>query len=109
MPTNEEVIDELRNEVAKLKSDLARLNGMCKSESENTTDHIKYIYNYLQKLDDRGVADLNLIAETVTVLRDAISPVEEKIFPGVAKAREQLATIAARQKFVTEEKDKKKP
>src|ERR1700730_13525853 len=109
MPTNEELIDELRNEVARLKSDLARLNGMCKSESENTTDHIKYIYNYLKMLDDRSVADLNLVAETMTVLRDAISPMEERLFPGVAKAREQLAAIAANREFVTEQKDKKRP
>jgi hypothetical protein len=103
------VIDELKNEIARLKSDLAKLNGMCKSDSENTTDHIKYIYNYLKMLDDRSVADLNLVAETMTVLRDAIHPMEEKIFPGVAKAREQLAAIAANRAFATEEKNKKAP
>jgi len=104
---DQDTIDELKNEIARLKSDLAQLNGMCKSESENTTDHIKYIYNYLKMLDDRSVADLNLVAETMTVLRDAISPMEEKIFPGVAKAREQLAVIAASREFVAEEKNKK--
>lgn len=106
---DQDTIDELKNEIARLKSDLAKLNGMCKSESENTTDHIKYIYNYLKMLDDRSVADLNLVAETMTVLRDAISPMEERLFPGVAKAREQLAAIAANREFVTEQKDKKRP
>jgi hypothetical protein len=104
---NDDVIDELKNEIAILKSDLAKLNGMCKSESENTTDHIKDIYNYLKMLDDRSVADLNLTAETMTILRDAISPIEEKVFPGVAKAREQLAAIAAKRDFVAQEKNKK--
>jgi len=104
---DQDTLDELKNEIARLKSDLAKLNSMCKSESENTTDHIKYIYNYLKMLDDRSVADLNSIAETMTVLRDAISPMEEKFFPGVAKAREQLAAIAASREFVAEERKKK--
>jgi septal ring factor EnvC (AmiA/AmiB activator) len=113
---SQDIIDELKseiasqkNEIARLKSDLAKLNGMCESESKDVTDHIKYIYKYLKMLDDRSVADLNLVAETMTVLRDAISPMEEKIFPGVAKAREQLAAIAANREFVTEGKNKKRP
>jgi hypothetical protein len=82
---------------------------MCKSDSENTTEHIKHIYNYLKVLDDRSTTDLNLVAESMTVLRDAISPVEEKLFPGVAKAREQLATIVASPELATGGKGNKKP
>ncbi len=90
---DQDTIDELKNEIARLKSDLAQLNGMCKSESENTTDHIKYIYDYLKKLDDRSVADLNLVAETMTVLRDAISPMEEKLFPASPKLASNLGRL----------------
>ena len=99
----------LKNDIARLSSDLKLLNGTFESESENNTEHIVYIYKYLKLLDDRSVADLNLVAESMMVLRDAISPIEEKVFPGVAKAREQLAAIVASREFATEEKDKKKP
>lgn len=105
---DQNIIDELKKEIARLRSDLEHLNGMCKSDSEDTTDHIKYIYKYLKMLDDRSVSDLNLMAETMIVLRDAIDPMEERLFPGVAKAREQLAAIVATRKAELKEKDNKK-
>jgi hypothetical protein len=90
---NDDVIDELKKEIATLKSDLAMLNGMCKSESENTTEHIKYVYNYLKVLDDRSLKDFELLIEYLVVITDSVSPLEEKLFPGVSKARQQLAAI----------------
>lgn len=90
---NQDVIVELKNEIARLRSDLEYLNGMCKLDAEDTTDHIKYIYKYLKMLDDRSIADLKLLVEYLVVIQDSISPLEEKLFPGVSKARQQLAAI----------------
>jgi hypothetical protein len=106
---NEDIIEELKREIARLRSDLDILNGACKSESENTTGHIKYIYKYLKLLDDRGVAHRKSVAEVLMVHRDAIAPIEEKIFPGVNKARGQLATIMENQKPAAQPKDEKEP
>jgi len=111
---NDDVIDELKKEIANLKGQifslctgLKVLNETYESESESNTEHIVHIYKYLKLLDDRSVADLNLVAESMMVLRDAVSPIEEKLFPGVAKAREQLAALAAKREFGVEEKNKK--
>jgi hypothetical protein len=90
---NDDVIDELKKEIAGLRSDLDFLNGMCKSESEDTTYHIKYIYNYLKVLDDRSLKDFKLLIEYLVVITDSVSPLEAKLFPGVSKARQQLAAI----------------
>jgi len=111
---NDDVIDELKKEIADLKGQifslctgLKVLNETYDSESENITEHIGHIYKYLKMLDDRSIADLNLVAETMMVLRDAIAPIEGKIFPGVAKAREQLAALAEKRASVVDEKNKK--
>ena len=106
---DQDTIDELKNEIARLKSDLAQLNGMCKSESENTTDHIKYIYNYLKVLDDRSLKDFELLIEYLVVIKDSVSPLEEKLFPGVSKARQQLAAIVENLKMNVQEKNNKRP
>jgi len=106
---DQDTIDELKNEIARLKSDLAKLNGMCKSESENTTEHIKYIYNYLKVLDDRSLKDFELLIEYLVVIKDSVSPLEEKLFPGVSKARQQLATIVENLKMTVREKNDKNP
>src|ERR1700733_4950849 len=108
---NQDVISELKSEIARLRSDLEHLNGMCKSESENTTDHIKYIYKCLKTLDDRSVHDIKLhvedfklLVEYLVVLQDSVSPLEEKIFPGVSKARQQLAAIVENLKLAEHRK-----
>lgn len=108
-------IDDLKSEIARLKSDLAKLNGMCKADSEDTTDHIKYIYKYLKLLDDRSVQDIKihvddfkLLVEYLVVLQDSVFPLEEKIFPGVSKARQQLAAIVENLKLAEHRKDDKR-
>ena len=106
---DQDTIDELKNEIARLKSDLAKLNGMCKAESEDTTRHVKYIYNYLKVLDDRSLKDFELLIEYLVVIKDSVSPLEEKLFPGVSKARQQLAAIVENLKMNVQEKNNKRP
>jgi hypothetical protein len=113
---NDDVIDELRKEIAELRADLKSLNGAHKAESENTTEHITYIYKYVKMLDDRSARDLRLhvedfklLVEYLLVLQDSVSPLEEQIFPGVSKARQQLATIVKNLKVAAQEKDHKSP
>jgi uncharacterized coiled-coil protein SlyX len=112
---SQDIIDELKseiasqkNEIAQLRSDLELLNGMCKSESENVTDHIKYIYKYLKVLDDRSLKYFELLIEYLVVIKDSVAPLEDKLFPGVSKARKQLAAIVENLKMTVREKNEKR-
>jgi uncharacterized coiled-coil protein SlyX len=116
---NQDTIDELKieivsqkNEIARLRSDLEHLNDMCKSVADDTTEHINYIYKYLKTLDDRGARDLKihvqdfkLLVEYLVVLQDSVSPLEDELFPGVSKARQQLTAIQENIKVTSHEKD----
>ncbi len=83
----------LKKEIEQIKLQICKIYDLLKAESDNTTHHIKYIYNYLKILDDRSM-DMNTSHnELIFKLYDMIEPIEEKIFPGVSKARQQLAAI----------------
>ena len=73
--TDTETIDELKREVAYLKERLKGVHAVMEKEMCDNTKHIVYIYEFITALDDRLI------------------PLEGKLFPKVAEAREQLRLI----------------
>lgn len=95
--SDKDIIDQLTKEVAYLKSELDKLpdvlevlRDVIKFNSDDTTKHIVYIYEFIKVLDDR------------------VAPIEEKLFPNVSEARAQLGLIMAKLKRAREELDEKK-
>jgi hypothetical protein len=103
-------ITKIRKEIGDLKLELARLHELLKGESDNTTYHIKFIYDHLKILDDRSIKNRTIHRELIFKLYDMIEPIEEKLFPGVSRAREQLAAIIEKARLDPDiDHDEKKP
>jgi hypothetical protein len=83
-------IQRLRAEIEYLKGEINELHGMfnrvLKFELKATTKHLRELYKRT-----RGV---NVFSRNgIRALHDIVSPIEEKIFPEVSKARQQLMDI----------------
>jgi hemerythrin superfamily protein len=90
--SDKDIIDNLKKEIAYLRSELDRLPSVLnvlreaiKFNSDDTTKHIVYIYEFIKTLDDR------------------VAPMEKQIFPNVSEAREQLGLIMAKLSRAREE------
>lgn len=89
MVKNDE-IEQLKTEIDCLKGEIIELHNMfnriTKLDLKATTKHLQELYKRTQRVT---IFSTN----SIVALHDIVAPIEEKIFPGVSKAREQLATI----------------
>jgi hypothetical protein len=90
---NDKVISLMRKEINDLKMEIVRMRGVINFESDDVTGHIKRINKFLNVLDDRSIKHFKFHNESIANLYDIVEPIEEKMFPGVSKARRQLAAL----------------
>ena len=98
--SDKDIIDQMTKEIDALKLEIMRLHRMLKQEAESSTKHIQELYkivkethDYTIEIDKRGTRDLKLNNQDISRLYDMVWPIEQKIFPEVSKARQQLTSI----------------
>jgi len=101
-------LDVLQAEINHLKAEIANIDRIMEAHARDVTDHIKYIYKYLKTLDDRSVDNLRFHNEYIANLYDIVEPIEQKIFPGVSKARRQLAALTEKAGIISRRQDEDK-
>lgn len=88
--TDRDEIERLKGEIEYLKSEITELhnifNRVLKFELKATAKHLQELYKRTRQVT---VFSTN----GITALHDIVAPIEEKIFPGVSTARQQLAAI----------------
>ncbi len=84
--SDKDIIDQLTKEVSDLKLELANLHRMLKQESDSSTKHISEIYKRIRDIN-------NLSVNNISTLYDMVTPIEQKIFPEISRARQQLGSI----------------
>lgn len=99
--SSEPTTKQLKQEIDRLRSEIAELFEIVKIEGESTTKHIDQLYG--------RVADVNNYAvNNISTLYDMVAPIEARIFPKVSKAREQLSAILAKPKASVGARTRKK-
>src|ERR1700730_18628757 len=82
--------ERLKAEIEYLKGEISELHSMCnrilKFELKATAQHLQELYKRTRQVSVFSRNGSN-------ALHDIVSPIEEKIFPGVSRARQQLAAI----------------
>jgi hypothetical protein len=85
--TDNSEIDLMRKEISVLTKEILRLHAMLKRESDSSTKHINELYQRTNKTS-------RSVMNHLSILYDMVAPIEEKLFPGVSRARQQLACLA---------------
>jgi hypothetical protein len=98
--SDKDIIEQLTKEVDAIKLELVRLHRMLQQEADSSTKHIQELYKrvkethgYTIEIDKRGTRDLKLNNHNISRLFDMVWPIEQKLFPEVSKARQQLGSI----------------
>jgi hypothetical protein len=82
--TNE--IERLKAEIEYLKGEVANLYHLLGKEVHSSSRHIQVLYKRVKKVNKYS-------NDAIANLYDMVSPIEEKLFPGVSKARQKLTDI----------------